>query len=135
MTFTKILLLFSIISICSCNNRQATQQESSSTPSKDQKAETPVAQKDTSTASHAEVKVFSNDTVKNSGLSGFGYDIYVNNRLAIHQPNIPAVNGNMGFKTKEDAQKAGELAAYKISNNIMPPAVSVQELDSLGIRH
>ena len=81
-----------------------------------------------------EVKVFSNDTLKQDfKATGFGYDIYINGTMYIHQYNIPALPGNNGFKTKEAAQKAGELVAYKVKNNIMPPTVSVEELDSIGV--
>src|SRR6186713_2847697 len=35
-----------------------------------------------------EVKTFKNDSV----LKGYGYDIYVDNSLKVHQPHIPAVS-------------------------------------------
>ena len=80
------------------------------------------------------IKIFSNDTLKSKiKMTGFGYDIYRNNALYIHQPNIPAVAGNGGFSTAENAQKAANLVAYKIQNNILPPSISTQELDSLGL--
>lgn len=80
-----------------------------------------------------EIKVFNNNATADSALQGFGYDIYLNKGLYVHQPHIPAVNGNRGFKTAEDAQKTGELTAFKIKNNIMPPSLSVNELDSIGV--
>lgn len=64
---------------------------------------------------------------------GWGYDIYMNGKLYIHQPHIPAVSGNKAFNNEADAQKAGELVVYKINNNIMPPSVSIEELDSIGV--
>jgi hypothetical protein len=64
---------------------------------------------------------------------GWGYDIYISGKMYIHQPQIPAVGGNLGFKTKGKARKAAELAVYKIRRNIMPPTISVEELDSLGV--
>ena len=51
----------------------------------------------------------------------------------IHQPNIPGMPGNRGFKTRAQAEKITELIIYKIKNNIMPPTVTVEELDSLGV--
>ena len=51
----------------------------------------------------------------------------------IHQEIIPAVPGNKGFESEEDARKAAGLVAHKILNNIMPPSVTPQELDSLGV--
>ncbi len=83
-----------------------------------------------------EVKTLDNAKSKNADdvkVGGYGYDIYIFDALYVHQPNVPAINGNRGFKTKEQAQKTGEMVAYKIKNNIMPPSVSVQELDSLGV--
>ncbi|MEO5571053.1 MAG: DUF4907 domain-containing protein [Bacteroidia bacterium] len=80
-----------------------------------------------------DIKVFSNDTIKNSQEKGFGYDIYMYRSLYVHQPNIPAISGNRGFDTEAQARKTAEFIVYKIKNNIMPPAVSPQELDSLGV--
>ena len=54
--------------------------------------------------------------------------------MMVHQPNIPAVMGNRGFSTEEDAAKTADLVMYKLKNNIMPPSVSVSELDSIGIK-
>jgi hypothetical protein len=81
-----------------------------------------------------DIQVFKNDTVKKQEpkLTGFGYNILIYDALYVHQPHIPAINGNRGFKTKEQATKAAEFVIYKIRNNIMPPSLSVEELDSLG---
>lgn len=76
-----------------------------------------------------DIKVFEN---KEPNLSGYGYDILIFDALYVHQPHIPAINGNRGFKTKDQANKAAEFVVYKIRNNIMPPSLSVEELDSLG---
>lgn len=80
---------------------------------------------------HAEVEVrtFNSDPV----LGGFGYDVYLNSKLYVHQPHIPAVSGNKGFSSETNARRTGEFVAYKIRNNIMPPSVSPAELDSLGV--
>ena len=83
-----------------------------------------------------EVKALDNSKSKSADdikVGGYGYDIYIFDALYVHQPNVPAINGNRGFKTKEQAKNAGDLVAYKIKNNIMPPSVSIQELDSLGV--
>ena len=76
-----------------------------------------------------DIKVFEN---KDAGLTGFGYDILIYDALYVHQPHIPAINGNRGFHSKDQATKAAEFVVYKIRNNIMPPSLSVGELDSLG---
>ena len=62
----------------------------------------------------------------------FGYDIYVQDVILIHQPSRPGVPGNLGFATKEDAMKVAELVIKKMRNNEMPPSVSMEELQELG---
>ena len=80
------------------------------------------------------IKIFANDTTKSTiQYAGFGYDIYVKDQLYIHQPGIPAISENKGFYTADAAQKTAQLVAFKIQNNILPPSVSIQELDSLGV--
>ena len=41
-----------------------------------------------------EVKTYQNDTDKT-----WGYDLYIDQKLYIHQPSIPSVPGNSGFST------------------------------------
>ena len=78
--------------------------------------------------------IFNNDTVKaDKPIKGFGYDIYKDDAVYIHQPHIPAVGGNNGFSTEAKAKKAAGFVAYKIEHNIMPPSVTPAELDSLGV--
>jgi hypothetical protein len=79
------------------------------------------------------VEVFKVDSLENSGSTGWGYDILINGQLYIHQPNIPAVMGNNGFSSEEKAREAGELIISKIRNNILPPAVTVEELETKGL--
>ncbi len=79
--------------------------------------------------SNSEVKVFRNDPP----LSGYGYDILVNGKVYVHQPNIPAVQGNRGFSTEQAARKTASLVAFKIKNKILPPSIEVRELDSMGV--
>jgi len=71
------------------------------------------------------IKTFSVDS------SGWGYDIYKDNKMIIHQPNIPAINSDQSFKTKNDAQKTGEFVIKKLENNIFPPKLTKEEVDSL----
>lgn len=80
-----------------------------------------------------EVHVFKNDTTTDASLGGYGYNIYMYKAMYVHQPHIPAVNGNRGFRSSSDAEKTANLTIYKIRNNIMPPSLSVKELDSLGV--
>lgn len=65
--------------------------------------------------------------------STFGYDIFRDEKLLIHQPHVPAVPGSKGFNAREHAMKVAELVVEKIRNNTFPPSVSVDELDSLGV--
>lgn len=65
--------------------------------------------------------------------AGWGFDIYMNDKKFIHQPHIPAINGVHPFKSKEDAGKVAELMIEKIEKNIIPPGVSVAELEELNI--
>lgn len=64
---------------------------------------------------------------------GFGYEVSRDGRTFIYQPTIPAVGGNQPFRTREQAARVALLVMGKIRRGIMPPAVTVQELDSLGI--
>ncbi|MEP6677404.1 MAG: DUF4907 domain-containing protein [Ferruginibacter sp.] len=80
------------------------------------------------------IRIFKNDTLKNnSSIVGFGYNIFQKGTLYIHQPVIPAIAGNKGFASANDARKIAELMVYKMNHHIFPPAVSVGELDSLKV--
>jgi len=83
--------------------------------------------KDSTSLVKTEIKVFQTE-------NGWGYDIAVNGKPYIHQPTIPALPGNNGFKTKEEAEKIAGLVCDKIRKNIMPPSVTPEELGSFGIR-
>ncbi len=70
----------------------------------------------------------------NNGKSSFGYDILDQNRIIIHQPSVPGLQGNKGFITKEDAAKVARLVIKKINKNIMPPTITQQDFKSLSIK-
>lgn len=63
----------------------------------------------------------------------FGYDILLQGRPFVHQPNIPALPGNGGFTTRERARRVAELVVRKIRSGKMPPTVSVEELNGMGV--
>ena len=65
--------------------------------------------------------------------STWGFTIYVNGKIYIHQQAISVRGSTSGFRTEEDASKTSELFIRKIKNHISPETVSVKELDSLGI--
>ena len=62
---------------------------------------------------------------------GFGYDIYVDNKLFIHQTTIPAVAGNNGFATKDEAEKVARKMVEKMKNGESLPSLSAVEVDKL----
>ncbi len=73
-------------------------------------------------------------TVKTFRLrDGWGYDIYINEKKYIHQEYIPAVSGNKHFKSKNDAEKTAEIVKEKIIKNIIPPSITLNELNKIGV--
>ena len=82
------------------------------------------------------IQVLNDDTITAKTFkvdSGWGYDIFVGGKLYIHQPNIPAVSGDKGFIEEEYAAKIAWLVIEKIKDHILPPSVSIDELDSLQV--
>jgi hypothetical protein len=61
---------------------------------------------------------------------GWGYDILVKNKLYIHQPFIPALEGQMPFSNKQSARKTGRLVIRKLKNHKIP-SVTREELKSI----
>ena len=78
------------------------------------------------------LKNYTVDTYKVDKM-GWGYDIYENDTLVIHQTRIPAIAEKACFKTQADAKKTGNLVAHKLDRMVFPPAISVSELDSLNV--
>jgi hypothetical protein len=76
---------------------------------------------------NVESKIFQDST-------GWGYDIYLNSKLYIHQPFIPAISGNKPFSTKQDAEKVSQLTISKLQKGINPPTIDLSDLDSLKIK-
>jgi hypothetical protein len=76
------------------------------------------AQKDRSAAQLPEASAYANteltykiiDALKQT----YCYDIFADGRLVIHQSSVPALPGNEGFKTKQDATKVALLVIEKI---------------------
>ena len=63
----------------------------------------------------------------------YGYDVFGDGRLMIHQTSVPALPGNEGFKTKEDATKVALLVIEKIKKGEMPPTISIDEMKTLNV--
>jgi hypothetical protein len=61
----------------------------------------------------------------------WGYDIYSNKKLIIHQPIIPGIQILHGFKTKNQAEKAALIVINKMKNGEFPPTISIQEINAL----
>jgi hypothetical protein len=65
---------------------------------------------------------------------GWGYDIYKNDSVYIHQEFIPAIAGRKGFATSADAEKIGQLAIAKMKyQHQQLPVILLSELDSCKI--
>ena len=73
--------------------------------------------------------------ITDSEYTGFGFEILQGTSPLIIQPHIPAIQGIKGFKTKEQASIIGNYMIYKINHGVMPPSISVQDLDSLDITY
>jgi len=63
----------------------------------------------------------------------WGYDINAGKKLFIHQPSIPGLPGNEGFKKKADAEKVAKLVIGKIKKGELPPGVTLEELKKLKV--
>ncbi len=63
----------------------------------------------------------------------FGYDIYKDGKLLIHQPTIPTIAGSKGFITKDAAEKVAQLVLNKIKKGEMPPTITIQEIQAVKV--
>ena len=63
----------------------------------------------------------------------FGYDVFSDGQLLLHQTNLPGQPGVEGCKTKADAEKVAAFVIEKIKNGQMPPTVETEELRTLDI--
>lgn len=64
---------------------------------------------------------------------GWGYKVSQKGKTIINQPMIPAINGNRGFATGEEADQAGQLVVEKLEKGQFPPSLSLEELEKLGV--
>ena len=63
----------------------------------------------------------------------WGYDIFRQKSLFIHQPGVPGLPGNEGFKTKADSKKVAKLVIRKIKKGEMPPSVTIEEMKKIKV--
>ena len=61
------------------------------------------------------------------------YDILLDGRLFIHQPSVPGLPGNEGFKTKDRAMKVAKLVISKMKMGEIPPSISIEEMKNLNV--
>ncbi len=61
---------------------------------------------------------------------GWGYDVLVKNKVYIHQPFLPAVEGNIPFENKSTARKTGDLVVKKLKKHKLP-TITREEVKSI----
>lgn len=71
--------------------------------------------------------------IMNAPEKTFGYDIYVNSKILIHQQNVPSRPGNKGFSSKTDAEKVARLVMSKLKKGEMPPTVTIEEMKNMNV--
>ena len=95
------------------------------------------AQPDSSAAKFPEASAYANTKLTYKIIDApkhtYGYDVFADGRLMIHQTSVPALPGNEGFKTKEDATKVALLVIEKIKKGEMPPTISIDEMKKLKV--
>ena len=62
----------------------------------------------------------------------WGYDIFNEEKVMIHQASVPGQAGLEGFKTKEQAILVANAIIEKINKGIKPPSISLEEMKLLG---
>jgi|SRR5688572_9988069 len=82
-----------------------------------------------------ETRIFRNDTIPGSNLTGFGYDILLEGKVYIHQPHIPSISGSKGFSSENDARKTAEYVAEKLRETNALSSLRKEEPDNLGIKY
>ncbi|HPB26572.1 MAG TPA: DUF4907 domain-containing protein [Bacteroidales bacterium] len=79
-----------------------------------------------------ETKSFETKIIDSEG-NTFGYDIFIDGSLVIHQPNVPGQAGNKGFASIEKAEKVAGKVVEKIKNNQIPPVITMEELKKMDV--
>ena len=95
------------------------------------------AQPDSSAAKFPEASAYANTKLTYKIIDApkhtYGYDVFADGRLTIHQPSAPALPGNEGFRTNEDAARVALLVIEKIKKGEMPPTISIDEMKKLNV--
>jgi len=61
---------------------------------------------------------------------GWGYDIMKNNKIYIHQPYIPVIEGEIPFSNRQSAKKTARLVVKKLKER-NSPTITKEELKSI----
>lgn len=61
----------------------------------------------------------------------WGYDVYIDGKLTIHQLSVPGMSGTAGFKTRSGAERVVKLVVKKIRRGEVPPSVTHEEMKTL----
>jgi len=118
--------ILALLALTSCVESHAPKEDIPATP----KNSVTVEKRDTEVVSgELSLKVTESDN------AGYGFEILQGANTLIIQPHIPAIQGIKGFETDQQASIVGNYMIYKINNGIMPPSISIQDLDSLGINY
>ncbi len=129
----KILLIFSFLAVilfsCGSNTKgtETTVNDPINSHEENSEVSSPNEDQSLSAAPTYAVEPFE------KGENDWGYRIMNGEALFINQPHIPAAQGNSGFSSREKAITAGNFMIYKLNAGIVPPTVSIEELDSLGV--
>ncbi len=134
------LLQFTLLAIClqlmlSCKppaNSNTVQQNNiarEDTPVKDANT----GSETTTALSHTLPAGFSYQVIPSES-NTYGYDIYKDGKLIIHQTSVPALPGNKGFKTQALAAAVAEAVIEKINKGEMPPTITTEELEKMGVK-
>jgi len=65
---------------------------------------------------------------------GWGYEISIKNRKFIRQETIPAIAGDKGFSSSDEAEKVAKLVMQRLTNK-QNPAIRKSDLIELNIDH
>ncbi|HVU55344.1 MAG TPA: DUF4907 domain-containing protein [Puia sp.] len=65
-------------------------------------------------------------------VKGWGYNIFTDGKIYIHQDIVPAIPTRMGFRTKEDAMAVGKKVYDRLVAGQMP-MVTAEEVRDMGI--
>ncbi len=123
----RIAILGIAMMLFACNNDQGAKTQSETSAADSIKTSTP--QQPSSNTPPVEITYSITDERENT----FGYYIFFDGNMVHSFPPTPNYAYEKGFKTREDADKAAQIALNKIRKGQMPPTVTEEELREAGI--